>query len=88
MPLIIKLPGESQTEKTIDSIVSNKDIYRTILDSAGIQMPGNVQGSSLLSFIRNEPDEYPDAVYTELDRKNRYWKSVCNDEWKPSNLHG
>ena len=48
--------GIVKPEKNIQ-IVSALDILPTVLDAAGIQPPQNIDGKSLLRYLKNESDE-------------------------------
>jgi len=53
VPLIIKLPGQERS-LTIDGPVSHADLVPTILDSMGEDIPGYLQGESLLPVMEGE----------------------------------
>ncbi|MGA8776411.1 MAG: sulfatase-like hydrolase/transferase [Terriglobales bacterium] len=52
VPLLIKLPHEQSAGKRVDSIVESVDIVPTLLHNAGIEVPSQVQGSSLLELMK------------------------------------
>jgi len=53
-PLIISLPGTSQGE-VIEKVVSSVDIYPTIVELTGLEIPVQTDGRSLVPLIKN-PD--------------------------------
>jgi arylsulfatase A-like enzyme len=53
VPLIIKDP-RSKKQKEVSEIALNIDIAPTILDIAGVEIPGSYQGRSLIPFIESE----------------------------------
>ncbi len=72
-PLLVRWPGQIKPESVRDEIVSNLDFAQTMLDAAGVPVPGNMQGESLVPLLRGKtiPDwrktfyyhyyEYPGA---------------------------
>jgi arylsulfatase A-like enzyme/Flp pilus assembly protein TadD len=52
VPLLIKLPHGQSAGKRVDSIVESVDIMPTLLQSAGIEVPSQVQGLSLLELMK------------------------------------
>jgi arylsulfatase A-like enzyme len=53
VPLLVKLPGQS-TSRTIEAPVSLLDVYPTILDALGLELPEGLHGRSLLPVLRGE----------------------------------
>ncbi|XP_055489293.1 arylsulfatase K [Leucoraja erinacea] len=58
VPLLIVGPGISGHQQIID-LVSLVDIYPTLLDIAGISLPKNLSGYSLLPLLRASPKHIP-----------------------------
>ena len=48
VPLIMSLPGGQHAGRVIDSTVSLLDVYPTLLDLAGADIPGDIDGQSLM----------------------------------------
>ncbi len=63
MPLLMKLPGNSE-KREINQLVQNIDFAPTFLDLAGIQIPEEMQGVSLLPLMegRNSGD-WRESIY-------------------------
>ena len=53
MPLIIRWPGVINAGITNDRMVQNIDFAPTFLEIAGISIPGDIQGRSILPLLRN-----------------------------------
>lgn len=63
-PLLIKWPGHIEKGMKSDIMVQNLDFAQTILEIAGVEDPGDMQGKSLVPlFMGNEEDWDRDAVY-------------------------
>jgi arylsulfatase A-like enzyme len=94
IPLILVPPGGWQCEKNLenDAPVGWEDIMPTFLEAAGADVPGTVEGASLLRLLRNpdadwrpfyhhehSPCYHPENAYQSL--VSRQWKYV----WNPIN---
>jgi arylsulfatase A-like enzyme len=76
VPLVIKLPGGSAAGKRIENRVRLVDVMPTILQTAGIAIPKEVQGESLLGMMApeivavgtaSEPPYADRTAYAETD---------------------
>lgn len=80
IPLLFHFPDGMWAGKRIDSLVEITDILPTLLDIAGIQVPENIDGQSLITLIDPDiPGEFVEREFlfaignatTEESRKNR-----------------
>ncbi|MDN5202144.1 sulfatase [Fulvivirgaceae bacterium BMA10] len=64
-PLLMRLPKHLQSTQgnNKEHLVQNIDYAPTFLDYAGVDIPNEVQGSSLRTLIENEKPEWRDALY-------------------------
>jgi len=64
MPLIVRWPGIAPAGSRVSSLVQNIDFAPTLLDAAGVDVPLEMQGESMLSLLE-EGDGVPwrEAVY-------------------------
>jgi arylsulfatase A-like enzyme/Flp pilus assembly protein TadD len=82
VPLLVKLPGVRATGKQVDTRVSLVDVAPTILRQAGLPAPAEMQGQSLLSFIRkantDNASSQDRAAYAETEYPHRAfgWSSL------------
>ncbi|MFW5821237.1 MAG: sulfatase [Bacteroidota bacterium] len=66
-PLLMMYPEKINSGITSSKLVQNLDIAPTLLDAAGIEIPGSMQGKSLLPLIKGEEDiEWRDAIYYQF----------------------
>ncbi|MPN01084.1 hypothetical protein SDC9_148284 [bioreactor metagenome] len=66
MPLLIRYPKLIQPGSKSDALCMNVDFAPTLLDMAGVKVPGDMQGKSLLSVLKNKgeiPENWRKAVY-------------------------
>ena len=63
-PLLARWPGVIDPGSASDQMVQNLDFAQTILDAAGVLVPADMQGESLLPLFRGEEENWDrDAVY-------------------------
>ncbi|MFI2856284.1 sulfatase-like hydrolase/transferase [Paenibacillus sp. JSM ZJ436] len=65
IPLLIKFP-KSKHQGTYEAFAEIIDIMPTLLDAAGIDIPGGVQGQSLLPMLQGEPGVAKDEVFGHI----------------------
>jgi arylsulfatase A-like enzyme len=82
--LIMRGPQGFTGGRVIDSLVSQLDIYPTLMDVAGIEHPPFLQGSSLMPLIRGEEEELHEDVFAEVTFHAAYEPQRCvrTDRWK------
>lgn len=62
-PLIIRYPSQIEAGLENKDLVQNIDIAPTLLDVAGVQIPGEMQGKSLVPLFNRQNEEWRDALY-------------------------
>ena len=63
-PLIVRWPGATQPASASGAIVSNLDFAPTFLDMAGIEVPPDMQGRSLVPLLTGEtPPDWRTSFY-------------------------
>lgn len=66
MPLVMRYPKVIKARSVADAMCMNVDFASTFLDFAGVEIPGDIQGTSLKPILENEgktPEKWRDAVY-------------------------
>ena len=64
MPLIVRWPGVTEPGSVSNELVQNLDYAPTLLEAAGVAIPEDMQGRSLLPLLRGEaPADWRDAIY-------------------------
>ena len=64
VPLILKVPGEKPGLR-VETLASSVDIMPTILTALGVPVPHEVQGVSLLPWLRGAPPDRHRQIYME-----------------------
>lgn len=63
-PLVVRWPQVVNPGSVEESIVSNIDFAETFLDMAGVDIPADMQGRSLVPLLRGEqPEDWRDSFY-------------------------
>lgn len=57
-PLIMSWPGVIESGSRSDEMVQNLDFAETFLDAAGIEIPADMQGESLMPLLTGETDKW------------------------------
>ena len=63
IPLMLMFPKEIEAKTQSDKLVQNLDIAPTLLNVAGIEIPGDMQGESLKSIWQTPEVKWCDALY-------------------------
>jgi len=64
MPLIVKWPGVTEAGSVNEDLVQNLDYAETFLEMAGAEVPGDMQGRSLVPLLAgNTPDDWRESIY-------------------------
>lgn len=72
VPLIVRLPGDAQANRTTDAMVELVDLYPTICQFAGVTIPDQCEGKSLLPILRNEPsDQWRTHALSQFKRSRK-----------------
>lgn len=63
-PLLVRWPGIVEAGSVNGDIVSNLDFAETFLEMAGVEVPGNMQGRSLVPVLKGEtPEDWRKSFY-------------------------
>jgi len=89
VPLIISAPKLIRSRSVRHEMVSNVDLMPTILELAGVEVPKEQHGVSLVPLLRGSPRSWRSAVFIQ-NRESVQGKepgsvdsrAVCTREWK------
>jgi len=63
-PLVVRWPGKVKPGSTSDTMTLNLDLAETFLDIAGVEIPGDMQGKSLVPILEgNTPEDWRTSMY-------------------------
>ncbi|NOU61769.1 sulfatase [Marinifilum caeruleilacunae] len=84
-PLMFKAPGMKEGKKS-NTLVEFIDIYPTLCDLAGIDMPEHLDGKSLQPVLNNPSKIHKDTVFTRYHSgESVITKRYVYTEWKKKN---
>ena len=73
IPLMIRYPQEQSSPRIVNKIALNLDLAQTILDIAGLNIPQNMQGRSLLPLIKNQdPSDWRKFFFYQYNHDPEY----------------
>jgi arylsulfatase A-like enzyme len=75
VPLIVVAPGVTAAGSRSAKPVSLMDLYPTLADLAGLDVPAHVEGNSLVPLLENQDASWPEAVLTTYGYKNHAVRS-------------
>ncbi len=97
-PLIVKWPGVTKPGTSNSDLVQNLDYAETFLEMAGVEVPADMQGKSLVPLLKGESGDFRDAIFyhyyeypswhmvtRHFGIKNERFKLIyyyLNDEWE------
>jgi uncharacterized sulfatase len=64
VPLIVTRPGKIDAGTRTDAMVSWVDIFPTLIDIGGGEVPANLDGRSFAPVLRGETDSHRDQIFT------------------------
>jgi arylsulfatase A-like enzyme len=67
-PLIVSAPGFKTTGKHSASLVEFVDLYPTLAELAGLPQPAHLEGTSLVSVLRNPAKAVKSAAFSQYPR--------------------
>jgi len=65
----------------VRQLVSLVDLPPTLLDAAGLPIPGDMQGRSILPLLRGETDGWPEEVFVQIS-ESQVGRAVRTRRWK------
>jgi len=84
VPLIIDLPGAKGNGRTCTRTVQSLDLYRTLCELAGIEVPAGVEGTSLVPLLHDPrgPWEQPAYSIWSEDGKTIHGTAIRTEQWR------
>lgn len=62
-PLAMRFPASLNIKANTEAMVQNIDYAPTFMDLAGLEVPEDMQGKSLLSLLQGDPSDWRQAIY-------------------------
>jgi arylsulfatase A-like enzyme len=71
VPMLLRWPKALPAGQRADKLVCSIDLLPTLLEAAGLPIPANVQGVSLLPLARGQSKEWRDTIFSEIGAGTR-----------------
>ena len=68
VPLMVYAPGMKTAGQQSDALVEYVDLYPTILDLAGLEVPDYLEGTSLMPLLENPSRDWKTAAFFQFPR--------------------
>jgi arylsulfatase A-like enzyme len=85
VPLIISMPGAKGNGRPCTRMVQSLDIYRTVCELAGLDVPAGVEGTSLLPLLHDPRgpkwDQPAYSIWSE-DGKTIHGTAIRTEQWR------
>ena len=87
VPGILRWPAKVPGGRVVDTLFSHVDMAPTLLALAGLEVPGNMQGSDLSAVALGRTTEGPDAVLLQIfvpyhpDQIEAPWRGIITDRY-------
>ena len=90
VPTIVRLPSAEARSLTVEGLVEQIDLTPTILELAGLQPPGGMQGIAITDVLRGDGLAGRESVLVE--RRDLYWgldmRTLRTERWKLTHYAG
>ncbi len=82
VPLVIYWPAALPRGVRVDDVVSILDVYPTLSELAGLEVPSGLQGRSLLPLLDEDRPTHRRVEHMELHPPHEALRAVCDGRWK------
>lgn len=89
-PLIICDPREETAGRVSPRVVELVDLYPTLVELCGLEMPGGLEGRSLAPLLRNPEMEWDHPAYSVWSEDGKHFTgvSVRTEKWRYAEFFG
>lgn len=70
-PLIMRVPGQEREGTKTDALVEFVDIYPSLAEAAGLEVPGHVEGTSYLPLLNDPNLAWKTAAFSQYPRSGK-----------------
>lgn len=80
VPMLIRVPGNAGA--FADTMVELMDLFPTLAELAGLEVPGNLQGKSLVPVLEDATTDLGDVAISQYKRKGAYGYSMRTPRYR------
>jgi iduronate 2-sulfatase len=83
VPLIIAVPGRKSAGKGCPRLVECIDVYPTLAELCGFQMPENLHGKNLRPLLDDPQQKWKETAFSQVTRPNKIMgRTVRTERWR------
>jgi arylsulfatase A-like enzyme len=82
VPLVIRAPGMTISGSTSEGLVELIDLYPTFAELCHLQVPGDLQGRSLVPMLRDPTASGKVCAYTVVTRGDKLGRALRTERWR------
>lgn len=82
VPLVVRVPGKTRAGTTAPGLVELVDLYPTLAELCGIELPEAIQGRSFVPILEDPTRTTRDDVYTVVTRGQKIGRSIRTKRWR------
>jgi arylsulfatase A-like enzyme len=83
VPLVIRVPGAAGNGKVCEKPVQLLDVYPTLVESCGFSVPSDLEGHSLMTFVK-DPSASATHAAISVKYSGQFGRSIRTDGWRYS----
>lgn len=81
-PLIMRVPDLKNSNHKMDQLIESIDVYPTLAELCGFDYPDNLDGESMVEYLKNPAKEGPDYARSFYYRNAALGKSIRTDRYR------
>lgn len=74
---IMDYPGNPRKGKAVDALMSQLDVFPTVCELTGIEIPGWAEGNSILPYMEGKTGKIRDEIFSEVTYHAAYEPKRC-----------
>ena len=84
VPLIVHMPGMQGNGRASTRIVQSMDIYKTMVELAGLKLPAGIEGTSLVPLLKDPRATWEEPAYSiwSEDGKTTHGTAIRTEQWR------
>jgi arylsulfatase A-like enzyme len=81
-PLLLSIPGQKNAGAATDALVEFVDIYPTLAEACGLEVPTHCEGLSMLPLFENPQRPWKAAAFSQYPRGKLMGYSMRTERWR------
>jgi len=81
-PLLLSIPGRKSAGAATNALVEFVDIYPTLAEACGLEVPDHCEGLSMLPLVENPERSWKAAAFSQYPRGKLMGYSIRTERWR------